>query len=63
VGLLGPARLPPPILQRHAEVFRETMARPALRRRLLELGHRSDLAGAGGFRGDDPAGAAETGSS
>jgi tripartite-type tricarboxylate transporter receptor subunit TctC len=37
VGLLGPARLPAPILQRHAEVFRETMARPALRRRLLEL--------------------------
>lgn len=37
VGLLGPAGLPPAIRQRHAEVFRLTMERPALRRRLLEL--------------------------
>ena len=37
IGLLGPAQLPAPILARHAEAFRDTMARPALRRRLLEL--------------------------
>jgi tripartite-type tricarboxylate transporter receptor subunit TctC len=37
IGLLGPARLPPPILARHVEVFRATMERPALRRRLQEM--------------------------
>jgi tripartite-type tricarboxylate transporter receptor subunit TctC len=36
-GLLGPARLPPPVHARLAEVFRLTMERPALRRRLLDM--------------------------
>lgn len=37
IGLLGPARLPPPVHARLVEAFRDTMARPALRQRLLEL--------------------------
>lgn len=37
IGLLGPARLPPPVLARHVGVFRQVMERPALRQRLLEL--------------------------
>ncbi|MBY0336111.1 MAG: tripartite tricarboxylate transporter substrate binding protein [Acetobacteraceae bacterium] len=37
VGLLGPARLPAPILARLAETFRLTMAREALQRRLREI--------------------------
>ena len=36
-GLLGPARLPPAVLARHAEAFREVMARESIRRRLLEM--------------------------
>ena len=37
IGLLGPARLPPPVLARHAEAFRQVMARDSIRRRLLEM--------------------------
>ncbi|MFL1463299.1 Bug family tripartite tricarboxylate transporter substrate binding protein [Roseococcus sp. DSY-14] len=37
IGLLGPARLPPAVLARHAEAFRQVMARDAIRRRLLEM--------------------------
>jgi tripartite-type tricarboxylate transporter receptor subunit TctC len=36
-GLLGPARLPPQVHARLAEVFRLTMERPALRQRLLDM--------------------------
>ena len=36
-GLLGPARLPPHVHARLAEVFRLTMERPALRQRLLDM--------------------------
>jgi tripartite-type tricarboxylate transporter receptor subunit TctC len=37
IGLLGPARMPPAVHARLAEVFRLTMERPALRQRLIQL--------------------------
>ncbi len=37
IGLLAPARVPPPILARLVETFRGAMADPGLRRRLLEM--------------------------
>ena len=37
IGLLGPARLPAPVLARHADVFRQVMARDTIRRRLLDM--------------------------
>ncbi len=37
VGLLGPARMPPPVHARLVEVFRETMHREGLRQRLIAM--------------------------
>jgi tripartite-type tricarboxylate transporter receptor subunit TctC len=37
IGVLAPARVPQPALDRCAEVFRDAMARPELQRRLVEL--------------------------
>ncbi len=49
IGLLGPARLPPPVLARHAEVFRQVMARDTVRRRLLEMDTDPDWQGPEAF--------------